>query len=248
VRREDGSADHYQFIEEQSRHFLPNPISPVLADFLRASRKGKKTVALVGAGWSSATWTPWDEDGIEVWGMNEMHGYPWFKFEGVSRWFQLHHKSAFTREHRFNHWEWLQEEHPFQIYMQRVYDDVPSSVKYPLRKMQKNLNNIIRGEGKLKKLFSSTFNYQMALALDEGYERIEFYGIELTGGGEYAFQREAMAFWLGKADGMGVEVWMPESCSLLVHPLYAYEEVREGDTGRISWVGGNADLTKSVEN
>jgi hypothetical protein len=32
-----------------------------------------------------------------------------------------------------------------------------------------------------------------------------------------------MAYWLGKADGMGVEIWLPESCALLVEPLYGYE-------------------------
>jgi len=236
MRRDDGSADHYLFVNEQGRHFLPNPIPPILADFLRASRQGKKTVALVGAGWNSAPWAPWGEDGVEVWGMNESHSYPWFKVEGIARWFQLHPKSTFTKERGFNHWEWLQKEHPFPIYMQQVYDDVPSSVKYPLREIQKALiGNIYRGEEKIKKLFSSTFNYQLAQALYENVDRIEFYGIEMLVGGEYIYQREAMAFWLGKADGMGVEWWMPESCSLLAQPLYAYEEIREGDSGKISW-------------
>ena len=40
-----------------------------------------------------------------------------------------------------------------------------------------------------------------------------------------------MAFWLGKADGMGVEVWMPEKCELLKAPLYAYEETRQSGGG-----------------
>jgi hypothetical protein len=73
----------------------------------------------------------------------------------------------------------------------------------------------------------------MALALEQGFKRIEIYGIELILEGEYAYQREIMAYWLGKADGMGVEVWLPQKCSLLVQPLYAYEEVRKGDSGKI---------------
>ena len=71
------------------------------------------------------------------------------------------------------------------------------------------------------------------MALSRDFERIEIYGIELILEGEYSYQREAMAYWLGKADGMGVEVWLPERCSLLVQPLYAYEEIRKGDTGKI---------------
>ena len=72
-------------------------------------------------------------------------------------------------------------------------------------------------------------SYATAMALYESYERIELYGIELVMAGEYGYQREAMAFWLGKADGMGVDVWIPEECELLKAPLYAYEETRKSD-------------------
>ena len=159
--------------------------------------------------------------------MNELHGYPWYRAEYATAWFQIHPKISFTREHKHDHWEWLQQEHPFPIYMQMVYDNVPSSKKYPLQEIQKELVNVERGESSIKSLFSSSFNYQMALALYLGYERIEIYGVSMTGGEDYAHQREAMAYWIGKADGMGAEVWLPEQCSLLVQPLYAYE----GSTG-----------------
>lgn len=238
IRREDGAADHYEALEgDEVEEHVP-PISPILADFLRASRRGKKTVALVGAAWTSGSWAPFGEEGIDIWTCNEGHGVPWMKEEYITAWFQIHDKSSFTKEHKYNHWEWLQEEHPFPIYMLQKYDDVPNSVPYPLREIQNELiGNIYRGEEKVEKLFSSTISYQMALALYKGCDRIELYGIELLLGGEYAWQREAMAFWLGKADGMGVEIWLPESCSLLVAPLYGYEEVRKGDTGEIIWSG-----------
>ena len=239
ARREDGAADHYEFIDEQARHLIPNPISPILADFLRASRKGKKTVAIVGAGWNTAAWAPWGEDGVEVWGMNESHGYPWFDVENTTRWFQIHPKVSFTKEHKCNHWGWLREEHPFLIYMDRVYDDVPSSTKYPLRDIQNKLiNNFYRGEEKVEKLFSSTCDYEVALALLEGFERIELYGIEMVLEGEYAFQREGISFWIGKAEGMGVELWIPEKSSLLVMPLYACEEIRDAKSGQATWSAG----------
>lgn len=230
IRREDGSADHYEAIEECDH--LPNPISPILADFLRASRKGKKTVAIVGGEWATGSWAPWGE--IEVWGLNEWHGKPWYKVDGVTRWFQMHIKKSFTKEHKCRHWEWLQEEHPFPIYMLQDFDDVPNCVPYPLRKIQNELiGSFYRGEEKVKKLFSSTVCYQLALALYEGFERIEFFGVTLLLEGEYGWQREAMAFWMGKADGMGVDTWLPEQCSLLSQPLYGYEQVRKGDSGEI---------------
>jgi len=237
IRREDGSADHYEAMSEEECDYLPNPISPILDDFLRVSRRGKKTVAIVGGEWSSGPWAPWGE--IEVWGLNELHGRPWYKVEGVTRWFQMHDKSSFTKGHKYNHWEWLQEEHDFPIYMLQNYDDVPNSVPYPLRKIQNELiGNFYRGEEKMEKLFSSTVCYEVAQALHEDFERIELFGITMLFKGEYGWQREAMAFWMGKADGMGVDIWMPETCSLLMQPLYGYEEIRKGETGEIVWSAG----------
>ena len=233
IRRGDGAADHYEPLTYDEAAVIPNPCPPALADFLRVSRKGKKTVALVGASFHTGTWAPFGEEGVEIWTCNEMHGEPWVEEEYASTWFQLHPKWSFTKEHRHNHWEWLQKEYPFPINMQMVYDDVPSSVKYPLREIQKELIHIVRGELPIKKVFSSSFDYAMALALHEGFERIEFYGIEMLLEGEYAHQREMMSFWLGKADGMGVDVWLPENCSLLMAPLYAYEEIRHHETGKI---------------
>ncbi len=232
IRREDGSADHYEPLSSKEMDARPNPCPPVLVDYLRAKRLGKKTVALVGAAFTTAPWAPFGEEGVDIWACNESHDSPWMKEEFVSAWFQLHPKWSFTKDERHKHWEWLQKEHPFPIYMQMVFDDVPSSVKYPLLEIQK-LINIERGEFPIKKIFSSTFNYQIALAIYQGFERIEIFGIELLLEGEYTHQREAMAYWLGKADGMGVEVWLPEQCSLLVQPLYAYDEIRKGDTGKI---------------
>ena len=234
MRREDGAADHYQYIDENKRGYLPNPIPPILADYLRAKRVGKRTVAIVGGAWSSGPWAPFGEDRVDIWTCNESHGKPWMKEEYITAWFQLHPKWVFTRDDPFDHREWIKKEHQFPVYMQMVYDDVPTSKKYPLREIQNELVNVERGEFVVNKIFSSTFSYMMALALYQEYERVEIYGIELLGEGEYAFQREALAYWIGKADGMGVEVWLPEQCSLLVQPLlYAYEEIRKGDTGVI---------------
>ena len=142
----------------------------------------------------------------------------------------MHPRSEFTKPHRFNHKEWLEQKHDFPIYMQMVYGGIPSAVRYPLREIQDKLcGKIIRGEDTVERLFGSTITYAFALALYEGFERIELFGIELVGSEEWAYQRESLAFWLGKADGMGVAVWMPQTCELLKMPLYAYEEIRRPD-------------------
>jgi hypothetical protein len=240
IRRADGSADHYEALEFDGLQDTLNPIPEALAGFLRAQRNGKRTLAIVGSAWTTRSWAPYHEDGVDVWCFNEMHGQP-----GVgqaTRWFQLHPRAEFSRPHRFHHKEWLEEEHPFPIYMQREYDGIPRAVRYPLREVQeKLLTHGWKGERVIRKIFGSSMAYALALALYEGkHDRIELFGIELLLEGEWAYQRESMAFWLGKADGMGVEWWMPEQCELFHMPLYAYEEIRKGD-GSILTVDGGFD-------
>jgi hypothetical protein len=227
VRRADGAADHYETIPITDVPTEPAP--PHLLDYLKASRKGKRTVAIVGSAWTTRGWAPYGEEGVEVWCFNEQHGQT-----GIgkpTRWFQLHPRFSWEKEHRFDHKGWLESDHDFPIYMQKLYDGIPEATRYPLPEIQeKLLTRVWKGESQIKKIFGSSFSYAMALALYEGaYDRIEVYGIELVLEGEWAYQRESMAFWTGKADGMGVEVWMPEQCHLFEFPLYAYEEIRKGD-------------------
>ena len=218
IRREDGAADHYEGLTERERNLLPNPPSPILVDYLRVMRKGKKTVAIVGGDWRTGPWAPFGM--TEVWCVGAMHLRPWVG--EVTRWFEIHGK-GFRPDYE-GHRKWLGEQHDFPIYTDKVYDDIPASVRYPLFEIQdKLLNNIVRGELKMKKLFSSTISYEVALAIYEGFERIELFGVNLAGDDEWAYQREGLAYWTGKADGLGIEVWMPEISNMLNMPLYAYE-------------------------
>jgi hypothetical protein len=229
VRRADGSADHYEALEFDALQDTENKIPAPTAQFLRDKRRGKRTVAIVGSAWTTRSWAPYQEPGVEVWCFNEMHGQP-----GVGqadRWFQLHPRREFTKEHRFDHWGWLQKDHEFPIYMQMEYDGIPRAARFPLKEIQTAmLGKLWRGERPIEKLFGSSMSYAVAMALwEKRFDRIELFGIELALEGEWAYQRESMAFWLGKADGMGLETWMPEQCELFRMPLYAYEEIRKGD-------------------
>jgi hypothetical protein len=234
IRRDDGMADHYEALTDGEANFVPNPISPHLDGYLKGKRKGKRTVAIVGSAYTTGPWAPFGEPGIEVWCENEMHVKPWVNVDGVTAWFQLHPKWSFEKEHRSNHREWLTKDWPFHIYMQRTYDNIPRSIAYPLREVQ-GLIDVERGEEKIEKIFTSSFAYMTALALQQKkFDRIEIFGIELLLEGEYAYQREAMAYWIGQADGLGIDVWLPEQCDLLRRPLYAYEEIRIGGTAEIA--------------
>lgn len=64
-----------------------------------------------------------------------------------------------------------------------------------------------------RKYLTSSCAYMMALAIAEGYERIEVYGVDLAvDDNEYFYQRPCMEYWIGVADGRGIEVVLPDAC------------------------------------
>jgi len=177
----------------------------------------KKTVALVGSARSTRDQAPFDDETVEIWGMNEALKYPWMRRADAM--FQMHQRWSFTRENNRNdpdHWAWLRAQHPFPIYMQEAYEDVPSAHAYPLAWVIDVLNL-------QRAYFTGTAAYMVALALAQGYERIELYGVELSTGTEWDYQRDCLTYWLGIAEGRGVEVYLPPACGLLKGKLYGYE-------------------------
>jgi hypothetical protein len=130
------------------------------------------------------------------------------------------------------HYDWLKEKHDFPIWMQYKHDDIPDSVEFPLYEVcERFFGKVRRGDAKWKH-FSSGFNYMIAMALYQGYERIEIYGFEMTID-IFAAQRNGSYLWIGIAMGMGVELYMPPKCLLVTGALYGYKGSYNGS----SWDG-----------
>lgn len=225
VRRGDGYADHYQPIVDEKIDTTLAPQDRKTAKKLRALRKGKRTVALVGMAPSSCALAPFDDLDVEIWCLNEMHAFPWCK--RATGWFQIHPRSSFERKLAVRgvegHFDWLQEKHGFPIWMQYQYDDIPDSVEFPLYEINQHFfGKIKRGDDPVK-YYSSGFCYMMAMALFQNFERIEIYGFEMMGQDEYAPQRPGAYLWLGIAMGMGVEIYLPPKNHLIWGALYGYK-------------------------
>lgn len=185
-------------------------------------QKHKKTVVLVGHAPSSVGLVPWDNPEIdEFWGLNAAHCYPWMK--RGDRYFQLHsmnylQKLSGQSDLDRQHWKWLTEPHPFPIYMQKHFDECPASVEYPIKEVRKRFGDF----------YTSTFAYMAALAILEGFERIEAYGFEMASDTEYFYQRDSTEYFIGLILGMGIEFYLPENCSLLKGDVYAFEDNSTG--------------------
>ena len=202
------------------------------------------TVAVVGFASQSRSYTPWNNPKIDLAGLNEELAWGewfgnkdpnmrWWKApeENVSLWYQLHNHATFSRSENHNdpqHYEWLKQKHPFPIFMQEKYPDVPSSVKFPVEDIQKEFRT---PDGKI--YFTSSISYIMCHLYMLGYKRIEVYGFEMASNTEYAFQRPNASWIAGRLRARGIDIYVPPMSNFLAGKLYAFED---------NWVGWNQDM------
>jgi hypothetical protein len=117
--------------------------------------------------------------------------------------------------------------------MQTADPEVPGAVQYPLEEIVADFcRNTTKATGDKVALigyFTSSFAYQAALVLwlnkykNAGIERIEVYGYEMSTDTEYKYQKGSTEWWLGKLDGHGVEVYLPDFSQLLHGAKYGFE-------------------------
>ena len=107
------------------------------------------------------------------------------------------------------------------IMMQEEYPDVPASMRYPLETIVTEFP---------KGYMANHLAYMVALALIEGVTHIGVFGCDYSTGSEYGAQRGCAEYWLGVAEGRGVQVMLPPLCDLLQKPslLYGYESHPNG--------------------
>jgi len=180
-----------------------------------SERTGKSTVAIVGFSKDTRHLAPYDDEDTEIWSLNEAGRKPWMK--RWDRWFQIHPRDSFARKdnpYDPDHLEWLKSQTK-PIYMHEHYDFIPSSVKYPLTEIIAKYGSYL----------SSTAAYMLTLAMLEGYERIEIFGMRMGSMTEYHYQRSNFEYLIGLARGLGHEVYLPPECPLCKGKLYGYESM-----------------------
>lgn len=200
-------------------------------------RRGK--LAIVGSHDATRSLAPWDNLEYEIWVFNEAVITDWAKRYDAS--FQLHKPEVYSSMNNWvnpKYWPWLQLDHGAQIiYMQDVDRRVPNSRRYPLEEVLSGLAQPFRW-------ITSTASYALALALYQGYQEIEIYGVELSSNTEYSYQLNNWQYWVGVAVGMGVDLKVVSGMVHFTGTLYGYEGevqlpreyyVKRADALEIAW-------------
>lgn len=172
-----------------------------------------KSVAIVG-GSDGYKKLPYDKlKDTEIWGLNDFA----FKLDRVDKIFELHTNEVIKKNSRTLDYFQLLKNTKTPIYMQKKTKTFPSSVKYPLDEIVAKYN----------KVFYSTVDYMLALAVYEGFEKMYLYGVDLAIYEEYLYQRPSCAYWIGYARGLGIEVIIQEESGIYLNNMYAYNNSKE---------------------
>lgn len=174
-----------------------------------------KKLAIVGSGSETRENAPYNDPSFDIWVFNEAAQSSWCKrYDAV---FQMHKPEIYTGHNtkNANHWAWLQEAHGKPVYMQAFDERVPDCVVFPLGDALK-----LGGE----KYLSASICDAIALAVLQGYEHVEIFGVEMSFT-EYQYQAECFRFWIGFLKGrIGSDsVVLHSGKKMFDAPLYGYE-------------------------
>ena len=164
----------------------------------------------------------------EFWALNWSYKYDFIP--RIDRLFEMHPVWAYagTKKKEYKkpreHWKWLQEPHPYPIYMLHQLPSVPACVRYPIEAVTADIfgDRLIYGD-EPRDYYSSSFDYMMALAIYERWDIIELYGFEMGSITEYRYQREGAAGFVMAAVARGITVKRPRNSVLLRAKRYGYE-------------------------
>lgn len=194
---------------------LPEPRRALMAGLGRL----RKIACLGGA--PSMKYAPWHDPTWELWAhMSCRH----LCKRDPDLLYDLH-PPALWRNPKKKNWDpnypkWLATNR-IPIMMQERYPDAPASIRYPFETM---VTEFPRG------YMTNTLAYMIALALMEGVTHLAIFGCDYSAGSEYGPQRGSAEYWLGLAEGRGVQVLIPPTCDLLNKPhlMYGYESHPDG--------------------
>ena len=162
------------------------------------------------------------DDSFEVWGLNELYRY--MEIPKFHRWFEIHGREYLCADDEGKrHIEDLKSIlGPIPIYMQKHHEDIPGSVRFPI-------DELIEGFGGKNGIGANYFTNcpaeMIAFAIAMGYREIHVYGVDMAQDSEYATQRPCCEYWLGRAMGMGIKVFVPDLSDLLkCVGTYGYED------------------------
>lgn len=175
-----------------------------------------KTVRIYGTA-RNVRESPGATPGVEVWLSNSPTTVGMRcprALEVWTRWFNLHSKEHILGTYPSGYYYYQHKSQGRPIYLQKVQEDLPNSVAFPRKEIQARFATP-KGPNRY---FTCSVCWLIALAIYEGFERIELWGFELRDtkpGSAFAWERPCVAYWIKQAQDAGVDVFYQEAITKL---------------------------------
>lgn len=179
---------------------------------------GRKKLAIVGFATSSMYSAPFDDPEWVILGLNQLYRH----IPRADAWCDIHSNWAdyAAMVEGTDHVKWCAEA-PIPIIMIDRDPRLPTSIRFPIERLA-----AIAPDAPPWALdfFTSTISFEIAWAIDQGFTTIGLWGVDLIVGTEYFYQKDCASFWLGTANGLGINIVLPQETALLKHQYrYGYE-------------------------
>jgi len=153
---------------------------------------------------------PYEDPEWECWGL-PWHKVRWAYFD---RLFEMHDRALWESPQSNRENEYLEKLQDLwvPVYMQEKEMDIPQSVAYPFETLR---GTFWRGFPRWDQedWYNSSLSYAMVMAIDEGADEIGLWGIDMSSRhaeGEYRYQLPNMDYLIGRAEGAGIKVTIPQ--------------------------------------
>lgn len=175
-----------------------------------------KKIAIVGTT-SSLVDAPYNDPEWEIWGLNGAYG----AMPRYDRWFDMHSMDVLKKYHESEYFTFLNSVP--NLMMAHTSAEVPNAKQFPAMELV----------DKYGRYFTNTVAWLIAYAIDElerrGIEKgssIGLWGVNMAMDTEYAIQRPSCEYFLGVAEGKGIDVVIPDTSEIMKCSfLYGVEPV-----------------------
>ena len=185
----------------------------------------KPKIAIVGFAAGHAHKAPFSDPDVEAWGINQL--WKILPDRQFDRWFELHSLYDFYHANPA-HKEFLRE-FKGPVYVRE--QDYALALKWGIDTAQPFPHRILTEQ--FRPYFTNTISWLLALAIMMHPEWLGMYGIDMAQdhilAAEYSSQRPSCEYFMGLAEGFGIELVVPNGSDLLAAShLYGFE-----DSGRV---------------
>ena len=195
----------------------------------------KKKVAILGTV-PHKMMAPFKDEEFEIWAIaHACLGEPLPK---VDRIFEVHPWEEVIKWKSDLAWKI----HPnIPVYLREARTDVKGSITFPFEYLAKKYNIF---DDRKEVLFTNSISEMIVLAVDEGFEEIHVYGVNMSHNTEYGTQKPSCEYFLGLAKGKGIKIHIPTESDLCKSFfIYGKQEEENQDLikkidDRIGWAQG----------